>query len=116
MPGLDIASTQQDLNKAHRIFDPQTVVAKKVWQKTSPENWLKRALIFLMIIWMIVAVLLPVYQLIDRSMHADVLVSIWGNEDVRIGGRRVSIDHETRRLIIDKKTFPLTKMSLPMKA
>ena len=108
MPGLDIASTGQDLNKAHRIFDPQTVVAKKVWQKTSPENWLKRALIFLMIIWMIVAVLLPVYQLIDRSMHADVLVSIWGNEDVRIGGRRVYIDNDTRRLIIDKKAFPLT--------
>ncbi len=57
---------------------------------------------------MIVAVIFPVYQLIDRSLHAEVLVSIWGNDDVRIGGRRVYIEGKTLLLHIDKKTFPLT--------
>ncbi len=107
MPESDTASTQKRLKSAIRVFDPLTVVAQKVRQRTSSENWLKRALIFLMIIWMLVAVLLPVYQLIDRSMHADVLVSIWGGDDVRIGGRRVFINQETLQLVIDKKTFPL---------
>ena len=94
-------------NLKDRSFDPQSVVGKKVRQRTSSENWLKRGLIFLMIIWMCVAVLFPVYQLIDRSMHADVLISIWSDEDVRIGGRRVFIDKETQRLFVDKKSFPL---------
>lgn len=89
------------------MFDPQTVVSKKVRQNTSGENWLKRALIFLMIVWMVMAVLLPVYQLIDTSMHAEIPVTIWGGEDVRLGGRRVHLENE--RIHIDKKTFALTE-------
>ena len=108
MPTLDISNKKQDLRKSDSSFDPQTVVLKKVRQKTSSENWLKRTLIFLLVLWMLVAVILPVYQLIDRSMHAEVLVSIWGNDDVRIGGRRVYIDGKTLLVNIDKKTFPLT--------
>jgi len=103
-----ILNEEENIQKSGAAFDPQTVVSDKVRQKTSPENWLKRTLIFLVIIWMSVAVLFPVYQLIDRSMHADVLVSIWGSTDVRIGGRRVYIDDETRRFYIDKKELPLT--------
>ena len=99
---------ERDLPDNAPLFDPQTVVLKKVRQNTSSENWLKRALIFLLVLWMLVAVVLPVYQLIDRSMHAEVLVSIWGNEDVRIGGRRVYIDGNTHRVNIDKKSFPLS--------
>ena len=108
MPSTDTSIKAQDSQKSDISFDPQTVVLKKVRQKTSSENWLRRALIFLLVIWMLVAVILPVYQLIDRSMHAEVLVSIWGGEDVRIGGRRVFIDGETLQLRIDKKAFPLT--------
>ena len=108
MPVTDPSRIEQDIHKNETPFDPQTVVLKKVRQKTSSENWLKRTLIFLLVLWMLVAVILPVYQLIDRSMHAEVLVSIWGNDDVRIGGRRVYIDGETLLVHIDKKTFPLT--------
>lgn len=108
MPATDPSRIEQDIHKNEIPFDPQTVVLKKVRQKTSSENWLKRTLIFLLVLWMLVAVIFPVYQLIDRSMHAEVLVSIWGSDDVRIGGRRVYIDHETLRLHIDKKTFPLS--------
>ncbi len=108
MPTIDTISNEQDIHKNKTAFDPQSVVLKKVRQNTSAENWLKRALIFLLVLWMLVAVVLPVYQLIDRSMHAEVLVSIWGSDDVRIGGRRVYIDGETLQLNIDKKSFPLT--------
>ncbi len=108
MPEPDSTYTEPTLKTADRAFDPQTVIKEKVRQKTSSENWLKRALIFLVIIWMSVAVLFPVYQLIDRSMHAEVLVSIWGKEDVRLGGRRAFIDGDPKRLNIDKKSFPLT--------
>ena len=108
MPTSDISNKKQDFRKSDRSFDPQTVVLKKVRQKTSSENSLKTPFIFLLVLWMLVAVILPVYQLIDRSMHAEVLVSIWGNDDVRIGGRRVYIDGKTLLVNIDKKTFPLT--------
>jgi iron(III) transport system permease protein len=108
MSSSDTASIENNPPVAGPTFDPQSVVSKKVRQKTSSENWLRRALIFLLVIWMLVAVVFPVYQLIDRSMHAEVLVSIWGSEDIRIAGRRVFIDEETLRLNIDKQSFPLT--------
>ena len=63
MTSTAIAENSPDLKK---------IYYKKVRQYTSSENWLRRFLIFLLVIWMTVAVLLPVYQLIDRSMHAEV--------------------------------------------
>ena len=104
MYALNIASPEQ--KKTAVPFDPQTVVSRKVRQNTSAENWLKRVLILLVIIWMLVAVLFPVYQLIDHSMHAEVPVTIFGYDDVRLGGRRVFVENDT--LHIDAKSFPLS--------
>jgi iron(III) transport system permease protein len=84
----------------------RSIFTKKVRQKTSSENWLRRLLILLLVVWMTVAVIFPVYQLIDRSMHAEVPVAIFGDDDVRIGGRRAFV--KEGRLLIDKTTFVLT--------
>ena len=78
-------------NTSDTLPDRKKIYLKKVRQYTSSENWLRRFLILLLVIWMAVAVLLPVYQLVDRSMHAEIAVNIFGEDDVRIGGRRVYI-------------------------
>ena len=104
-----LTSNRSDANRGVHPIHPsgsdRRIYSKKVRQDTSRENWLRRALIFLLIVWMTVAVLLPVYQLIDQSLHAEITVAIWGPEDVRIGGRRVYI--ENGQIIIDQTAFGL---------
>jgi len=85
--------------------DTRRIYLKKVRQHTSSENWLRRFLILLLVIWMTVAVIFPVYQLIDRCLHAEVAVTIFGDNDVRIGGRRVFI--KEGQVIFDTVPFDL---------
>lgn len=90
---------------AENFLDFNRIARKKVRQYTSSENWLRRFMIWLLVLWMTVAVLLPVYQLLERSMHAEVAVNIFGEDDVRLGGRRVYI--KDGQVIFDATPLPL---------
>ena len=101
---MDNARTSN--NAAAPPVDPRTVISRRVRQDTSGENWLRRLLIFLLIAWMIVAVVFPVYQLVDQSLHAEVAITVFGDQDVRISGRRVHFDKGT--YYIDTTAFDQT--------
>ncbi len=106
MPDLNQSAAGPEGTSGTPSFDPQTVIFKKVRQNTSSENWLRRALILLMILWMVVVVAFPLYQLMDRSLHGEVPVTIFGDDDIRIGGRRVFI--KENQLFIDKFSAPIS--------
>lgn len=84
-------------------LNPQKVYKQKVRQDTSGENWLRRFLILLLIVWMTVAVLFPTYQLADRSLNAEVAITVFSNQDVRISGRRIHFDQG--KYFIDSVAF-----------
>lgn len=84
----------------------QEIQGKRVKQDTSGENWLRRLLIFLLIFWMTVAVVFPVYQLVDRALNADFQGVIFGEDDVRVGGRRILL--QDGQVLIDNVAYPVT--------
>ncbi len=86
--------------------DPDTVFKRRVRQDTSGENWLRRILIFLLIAWMTVAVVFPMYQLVDQALHAEVAVTVFSDQDIRISGRRVHFHQDRYR--IDAAAFDQT--------
>lgn len=64
-----------------------------------PQHLAPRLLLILTLLWLVVAIVLPVATIFHRSVHAEVPVAIWGPEDVRIGGRQVAL--EDSRVVID---------------
>lgn len=83
----------------------RSLFAGKVRQERSRENWLRLFLLVLMVLWLFVTVVLPVYEVLDRSIYMDVAVTVFGEDDIRVGGRRVFL--EDRRLRIDEEPVEL---------
>jgi len=54
-----------------------------------PEQWTQRALIFLVCFWMLAAVVLPLLQVVERAVNADVSVAVFGDDDIRAAGHRI---------------------------
>lgn len=80
--------------------------ATTVKQERSAENRLRLLLVFLTVLWLGITVVLPVYELLDRSLHVDVPVIIFGEDDIRVGGRKVSLKDEA--LFIDGEAAEMT--------
>jgi hypothetical protein len=80
--------------------------ATTVKQERSAENRLRLVLVFLTVLWLGITVVLPVYELLDRSLHVDVPVIIFGEDDIRVGGRKISLKDEA--LLIDGEAAELT--------
>lgn len=61
-------------------------------QKATAEQWLRRAIMLLILAAMVLGVALPVWSIVDRSIHAEFNASIWGPQEVRIGGRIIRLE------------------------
>jgi len=70
------------------------------------ETLLRTFLLLLSFSWLGVGVVLPLAEVVHRSLHADVVVSIWGEDDIRLGGRRIQV--EGNRVLADGEPLPGT--------
>lgn len=70
-----------------------------------PSQTLRRLCIAAVLIWLVALVLLPVGELIQRSVQAEVSVAIFGPEEVRMGGRILRIEDE--QVYLDDAAYPL---------
>lgn len=69
----------------------QQITPKRVKQYTSFENRIRQIIIFLMILWLFVTVVMPVYEVLERSLYTEVFVTVNNDKDVLVGGRHVSV-------------------------
>ena len=49
---------------------------QRVTKKSSPEDWMRRLLIGLACIWLLVGVVLPLLDVVDRATHIELVVKI----------------------------------------
>lgn len=85
-------------DRSRRKPPPAALFSGKVRQDRSRENWLRLFLMVLMVLWLFLTVVLPVYEVLDRSLFTDVAVTVFGEDDVRIGGRRIALEDERLRV------------------
>ena len=69
----------------------QQIAPKRVKQYTSFENRIRQIIIFLMILWLFVTVVMPVYEVLKRSLYTEVFVTVKNANDLLVGGRHVSV-------------------------
>lgn len=56
---------------------------------------LRFALLAFMLAWLVVTVVLPLTTLVTRSVTVEVSVAVWGPNEVRVGGRTVTLEDGT---------------------
>lgn len=63
--------------------------------RPTTEGGVAGLLIVLTVLWLLFGAILPMGEVARRSMVADVSVAIWGEDDVRIGGRQILVENGT---------------------
>ena len=62
---------------------------QRVTKRSSPEDWMRRLLIALACFWLLVGVILPLLDVVDRATHIELIVKI---EERRVQGLQARCD------------------------
>jgi iron(III) transport system permease protein len=93
---------QPNNSNSENTSSNRKVFRRIIGQRSTAEDWIRRFLIFLICAWLFVGVVLPLYQVILRSLYAELPVAIFGKDDIRIAGHRVLI--KENEVLIDDET------------
>ena len=97
-----------------------TIREERVSQKASYEDWVRRVMIALASLWLLLGVVLPLFEVVNRAIHVDLMVKIEEpteqdklEDDFRgqitVAGRTVVLMMENARptLYVDNKTLDI---------
>ncbi len=65
---------------------------RRWWPQMAMVGGGRLVLMLVLLAFLVVGVVLPVLEIVKRSVSTEVAVVIFGREDIRIGGRRISLD------------------------
>lgn len=69
----------------------------------NPSQTLRRLSLVALLIWLVALVMLPVGELLQRSLKSEISVAIFGPEEIRLGGRVLRIEGDT--VYLDDKAY-----------
>jgi iron(III) transport system permease protein len=93
---------------------------KRVVQKSGVDDWIRRGLIFLAFLWLLVGVVLPLLEVVNRATHLELPVKIHESADLQksldnflgqvdVAGRTIILKKKNDRLVlyIDNEAFSI---------